>query len=45
MNAAKSIQLAFAKRILELLSVTEGESIDLVRLRDGSLLLRKVEET
>jgi hypothetical protein len=45
MNAVTSIQLALAKRILQLLAVTEGESIDLVKLRDGSLLLRRVEET
>ena len=36
-----SVQLA--KRILALLNLAEGESIDLAKLRDGSVLLRKAE--
>jgi hypothetical protein len=43
MNAVTSIQLAIAKRILELLAVNAGESIDLAKLRDGSILIRKAE--
>jgi len=40
-KALTSVQLA--KHIVELLKLQEGESIDLSKLRDGSVLLRKVE--
>jgi hypothetical protein len=36
--------LSLGKRIIEALGVRDGEAIDLAKLRDGSLLLRRVEQ-
>lgn len=35
--------LELARKVVDLLGVNEGESIDLAKLRDGSVLLRKAE--
>jgi hypothetical protein len=41
MNTVTASQLA--KRVLDLLEVRPGEALDLSKLCDGSVLLRKVE--
>jgi hypothetical protein len=43
MNAVTVSELA--KRILDLLGVKDGEAIDLSKLRDGSVLLRRATES
>jgi len=35
--------VGLARKVLDLLGVTEGESIDLSKLADGSVRLKKVE--
>jgi hypothetical protein len=37
--------LELSRKIVEALGVNEGEAIDLSKLRDGSVLLRKAEAT
>jgi hypothetical protein len=37
--------LALTRKIIEALDLRDGEAIDLSKLRDGSVLLRKVEGT
>jgi hypothetical protein len=37
--------LSLGKKIIELLGAREGEALDLAKLRDGSVLLKKVEAT
>jgi hypothetical protein len=41
MNSVDVTQLG--KRIAELLGINEGEAIDLSKLRDGSIMIRKAE--
>jgi hypothetical protein len=41
MNSVSPVELA--KRVLELLQVKPGQSIDLAKLRDGSVLLKRCE--
>lgn len=42
MNSVSLLELA--KRVVELLGVKEGEAVDLAKLADGSVLLRRVEQ-
>lgn len=37
--------LELAREVVDLLGIKEGESVDLAKLRDGSILLRKAEAT
>jgi len=37
--------LSLGKKIIEALGIRDGEAIDLSVLRDGSVLLRKAEQT
>ena len=41
MNSVTALELA--AKIVQLLGINAGESIDLAKLRDGSVLLRKAE--
>jgi hypothetical protein len=43
MTSVTASQLA--KRMLDLLGVKEGEAVDLSKLRDGSVLLRRAAES
>ena len=42
MNAVSPVELA--NRVLELLGIEPGQTLDLAKLRDGSILLRKASE-
>jgi len=41
MNPVSPVELA--KRVVELLGVKPGEAVDLLKLRDGSLMLRRAD--